>query len=172
MSGTRFTRRGFSAALGASALQRVAAKLGIDLEMEEARAIDAASASDPAIVDRIARADLVHLLGEGGRVLRGIHLHLGVGADQPLQDGLGLRLGEAEALLQPLPRCGRRVGLADELDVQGHIPVDVVRHERNCGLAAAIRAMQVYVVECLQRRLFVRGGGVHHRHHSPGGVGP
>ena len=54
---------GATFAIGASALERLARKLGLRVAVEEARAIDAASAADREIASRIARADLVHVPG-------------------------------------------------------------------------------------------------------------
>jgi cyanophycinase-like exopeptidase len=59
-----------AAAHGVEALRRVAAVAGIAVRVEAAMVVDAASASSPALANRLAGADLVHLPGgDPGRLL-------------------------------------------------------------------------------------------------------
>jgi cyanophycinase-like exopeptidase len=52
-----------AAATGVEAFQRRAAATGIEATVEVARVVDAASAADPVILERLAAADLIHLAG-------------------------------------------------------------------------------------------------------------
>jgi cyanophycinase-like exopeptidase len=52
-----------AAATGVEAFERRAAATGIKATVAVARVVDAASAADPAIVERLAAADLIHLAG-------------------------------------------------------------------------------------------------------------
>jgi cyanophycinase len=52
-----------AAATGRAAFERRAAHLGLAATVEVARVVDAASAADPVEVERVARADLIHLPG-------------------------------------------------------------------------------------------------------------
>jgi cyanophycinase len=52
-----------AAATGRAAFERRAAHLGLRTTVEVARVVDAASAADPVAVERVARADLIHLPG-------------------------------------------------------------------------------------------------------------
>jgi cyanophycinase-like exopeptidase len=56
-------RPDLAAANGVAAFQRVAADAGIPVAVEAVRVVDAASAADPSLADRLAAATLIHLPG-------------------------------------------------------------------------------------------------------------
>src|SRR5439155_483462 len=56
-----------AAAIGRAAFERRAAATSRRAIIEEARVVDAASAADPAAVERLANADLIHLPPDRGR---------------------------------------------------------------------------------------------------------
>ncbi len=56
-------RPGLAAANGVAAFQRIAAEAGIPVEVEAVPVVDAASAADPSLAERLATSTLIHLPG-------------------------------------------------------------------------------------------------------------